>query len=236
MAALDAVRRRIPERWARRWPVVRAVLVGYHVLALVVLSFPTPPSGMQRSAWENPTVQNEFKLWAERLSALGWEMSARELDWMLWGFSKKYVAGREKVAAPFDGYATYGGVRQSWRMFVAPQRYPVRIEVSVRQGAGAWRKVYESRSEEHRWLSHVFEKYRMRRVVFATAWEKEGRQFKMLCDWIAGQAARDFPAATEVQIRQIRYRTPAPEEALAGKTSLEDKVLLRESRKLKRPK
>jgi hypothetical protein len=232
MSVLDRIRDRIPERWARRWPAIRAVLVTYHVLALVVLSFPSPPSGMQRSQWENPTVQNEFELWAERLSSLGWEMSTKELDSMLWELSKRYVAGREKVTAPFASYVTYSGAQQSWRMFVAPQRYPVRIDVSVREGAGQWRKVYESRSEELVWLSHLLEQYRLRRVVFATAWDKDARQFKMLCDWIATQAARDFPSATEVMIRQLRYRTPTPEEALSGQTTPEGKFVARETRKL----
>jgi hypothetical protein len=63
MSLADAIRRRIPERWIRSWPTLRAVLVGYHVLAVLVLSFPAPPSNMRREAWDNPTVQREFQLW-----------------------------------------------------------------------------------------------------------------------------------------------------------------------------
>lgn len=236
MGVFDAVRRRIPERWRARWPAIRAVLVAYHVLAVLVLSFPSPPSGMKRSAWDNPTVQNEFKLWADRLSAVGWKMTTAELDAKLWELSKHYVGAREKVIAPFVPYVERSGARQSWRMFVAPQRFPVRLEVMVREGRGPWKKVYESRSDEHAWLAHLFEKYRLRRAVFATAWDKDSRHYKMLCDWIAAQAARDFPAATEVQIRQLRYRTPTPEEALAGKTVLDGQYLGRELRKLERKK
>ncbi len=87
----------------------------------------------------------------------------------------------------------------------------MRIEISVREG-GEWRKVYESRAPEDAWLHPIFEKYRMRRVVYATAWDNP-RHFKHLCDWIATQAARDFPNATEVMIRHLRYRTPTPAEA-----------------------
>ena len=232
MGALEAVGRRIPERWRRRWPAIRAVLVTYHVLALFVMSFPSPPSGMRRSAWDNPTVQNEFALWADRLSRLGWKMTTKELDDRLWAISGRYVAAREKAIAPFVPYGEYAGARQSWRMFVAPQRYPVRIEISVREGRKPWKKVFESRSPEHRWNAGLFEKYRLRRVMFATAWDKDARHFKMLCDWIALQAARDFPDATEVMIRQLRYRTPTPEEALAGKTILEGQYLNREVRSL----
>lgn len=236
MAVLDAIRQRIPERWVKRWPTVRAVLVTYHVLALLVLSFPTPPSGMQRAAWQNPTVQNEFQLWSARISSLGVDMDAKKLDALLWDFSMKYVAGREKVAAPFEPYTRYSGARQSWRMFVAPQRFPIRIEILVRQPDKSWKKVYETRSKEHTWLAHLLEKYRLRRVVFSTAWDQENRHFKMLCDWLAVQAARDFPDGMELQVRQIRYRTPSPEEALAGKEMLETSTIAREIRKLSRPK
>ncbi|MEZ4294508.1 MAG: hypothetical protein R3B70_06000 [Polyangiaceae bacterium] len=232
MAVSSAIRRRVPERLVKAWPTIRAVLVAYHVLAVVVLSFPAPPSGMKRSSWDHPTVQNEFRLWADRLSSVGWKMTPKEFDAMLWSLSGKVVSAREKVIAPFDPYTVYSGARQSWRMFVAPQRYPVRIEVSVREGRGPWRKLYASRSDEHTWRADTFERYRMRRVVFQTAWDAQGRHFKMLCDWIAAQAAKDFPDATELMVEQIRYRTPDPAEALEGKTVLEPKRLAREVRKL----
>ncbi len=233
MSLGDAVRRRIPERWIQRWPAIRAVLVTYHVIGVAVLAFPSPPSNLSRGAWNNPTVQNEFRLFAERLSSVGIHKTTKELDADLYALAKSYLSVRDKVVAPFEPYSTYAGARQSWRMFVGPQRFPVRIEVSVREG-GEWRKVYESRAPEGAWLHPIFEKYRMRRVVYATAWDNP-RHFKHLCDWIAIQAARDFPEATEVMIRHLRYRTPTPAEALAGQTTLESKYVAKETRKLRQP-
>jgi hypothetical protein len=164
---------------------------------------------------------------------VGIHKTTKELDGDLYALAKSYLSVRDKVVAPFEPYSTYAGVRQSWRMFVGPQRFPVRIEVSVREG-GDWRKVYESRAPEDAWLHPIFEKYRMRRVVYATAWDNP-RHFKHLCDWIATQAARDFPNATEVMIRHLRYRTPTPAEALAGQTTLESKYVAKETRKLRQP-
>lgn len=233
MSFRDAVLRRVPESWVKRWPTIRAVLVAYHVLAVVILSFPSPPSGMKHSTWENPTVQNEFRLWADRFSGVGVHITPAELDAKLWDLSGKIVAARETVTVPFLPYGNYLGPRQSWRMFVAPQRYPVKIEISIRDKPGAWKKIYESRSEEHNWMSGTFEKYRIRRIVFQMAWDKDLRHFKMFCDWVATQAARDFPSAVEVMVVQTRYRTPSPEEALAGKVALDPEVLARETRKLK---
>ena len=131
--------------------------------------------------------------------------------------------------APFRPYAEWLGVRQSWRLFVAPQRYPVRVEVSIREG-DTWTLVYQSRSDEHTWRAGQLNRYRLRRAMFQTSWERERAAFKTFCDWIADQAARDFPDAEEVMIRQLRYRTPAPAEARAGETILEPTYLSRETR------
>lgn len=233
MSLAETVRRRIPERWIRRWPTIRAVLVGYHALAVLLLSFPSPPAGnMQRSAWDNPTVQNEFQLWTERLQKAGVNVTTEQFDSTLYAAAQRFLAVRQKVVAPFEPYVAVSGARQNWQLFVAPQRYPVRLEVSLRdKEKGAWRTLYASRSDEHTWRSALFEHYRMRRVVLFTTWDKD-RQFKMLSDWIAAQAARDFPDAAEVMIRQLRYRTPTPAEALEGKTALEPKYIAREARKL----
>jgi hypothetical protein len=231
MSLAEAVRTRIPERWIRRWPTIRAVLVGYHALAVLLLSFPSPPAGnMQRSAWENPTVQNEFQLWSERLRGAGVNVTAAELDSELYAAAQRFLGVRTKVIAPFEPYATFAGARQNWQLFVAPQRYPIRIEISLREG-GSWRTLYTSRSDEFTWRSSLFEHYRMRRVVLFTTWGDD-RNFKMLSDWIAAQAARDFPNATDVSIRKLRYRTPTPTEALEGKTAPEAKYVGRELRKL----
>ncbi|HSN99635.1 MAG TPA: hypothetical protein VLS89_15175 [Candidatus Nanopelagicales bacterium] len=232
MSRLDALRARIPESWVKRWPTVRAVLVTYHVLAVVVLAFPTPGAVMQRSSWNNPTAQNEFRLWSERLRGVGVDLRQEQLEDWLWHFAHRYLEVRRTTDAPFRPYAEYAGVRQSWRLFVAPQRYPVRVEILVKEG-NAFRLVYQSSSPEHRWFAEKLERYRMRRSMFQTAWEKERAAFMTFCDWIADQAARDFPDATEVMVRQLRYRTPAPAEARAGETILEPKYISREIRDLR---
>jgi hypothetical protein len=219
------------ERLARRWPAIRAALVTYHVVAVAVLAFPSPGGVMQRSSWENPTVQNEFRLWSERLRSLGLSLSQKELDSALWDLSGRYLEAREQVTAPFNPYANFAGTRQSWRLFVAPQRYPVRLEISVRE-QGAWRLVYATRSGEHTWLRETLERYRLRRATFQTTWPKERRHFNTLCDWLATRAARDFPEATELMVQQRRYRTPAPAEARAGETMLEPTYIAREVRDL----
>ncbi|EYF07982.1 hypothetical protein [Chondromyces apiculatus] len=239
MSLLGALRARIPERWTQRWtaawPTLRAVLVTFHVLTVFVLSFPSPGAVMQRSSWNNPTVQNEFRLWTQRVQDFGIDLTQKELEDHLWELATRYLAVRRETDAPFRPYAEYFGVRQSWRLFVAPQRYPVRVEVSIRSGEGdTWRLIYQSRSDEHTWRAGQLNRYRLRRAMFQTAWERERAAFMTFCDWIADQAAHDFPDATEVMVRQLRYRTPAPAEARAGETILEPTYLSREIRDLRK--
>lgn len=233
MALTDAIRARIPDALRRRWPSIRAALVAFHVAAVVVLSLPSPGGVMQRSSWDDPTVQNEFRIWSDRLRGVGVDVSPVRLDRWLWDVAQRWLSVREGITAPFQPYTTYAGTRQSWRMFSAPQRYPVRLEISVREPSG-WRKVYETRSQELAWERDTFDAYRMRRVVFMTGWDKERRNFETLCDWIARRAARDFPEATEVMVRQQKYRTPVPAEARAGQRVLEPKYIGHEVRDLRR--
>ncbi len=233
MPLREAIRQRIPERVIRHWPTLRAIFVAYHVVAISLMAFPSPPSNMSRGAWENPTVQNEFAMWAERLHTIGIHKTPKELDSDLYALAKSYLKGREKVLAPFEPYGDYAGARQSWRMFSGPQRYPIRLEISVNVG-GEWRKVYESCSDEFAWRGDLLNRYRMRRVVHSTAWDNQ-KHFKQFCDWIATLATHDFPEASEVMVRHLRYRTPTPEEATAGKTTLESKYVAKEVRKLRAP-
>lgn len=229
----DAILRHIPARWAARWPQIRAALLLYHVVGVVLLSIPSPEGAMQRSSWDDPTVQHEFEAWSRRLRAIGVHHDRRSLDQSLWSLSNRYLTVRRVITSPYDAYGTFAGSRQSWRMFTAPQRFPVRLEVSIRE-RGAYHTVYLSRSNEHVWRRDLFDHYRLRRAVFMMGWDRERRHFTTFADWVASRAAADYPDATDVLVRTVRYRTPEPSEALAGKEMLDVKYAAREERRLKR--
>lgn len=193
------------------WPQLRAVLVGLHVLTVVALSTPSPGVGLKRSAWADPTVQGEFKAWNRRLAALGIVMDDKTMQDRAWAFASRFEKVRRVLVAPMVPYGRYLGVAQAWRMFVAPHRYPTRLEIDLRE-TDDWRPIYIERSPEHTWQGRILDGDRTRSSIFRFGWSQYRKSYENFCVWVARQAARDFPTARAVRVRMYKYRTPSPEE------------------------
>lgn len=197
------------------WPTIRAVLVGLHVLGVVLMATPSPSVGMRRSLWKEPTVQQEFKAWHGRFQAMGIAWTQQEMEDALWEFARAYEGARSGVVAPFKPYGRYLGTNQSWRMFVAPHRFPTRLSIDLEEG-GAWRTIYEERSPEATWRARTFDHDRMRSVIFRLGWPQYKKPWESFSRWVAERAAEDFPEATRLRTRMFKYRTLSPAEARAG--------------------
>ncbi len=213
-------------RWQRAWPHVRAALVLVHGAAVLALAVPSLSAGTDRSSWADPTVQGELHAWGERLG-----IPPRELEETAWQFAQRWIRLHAVLVAPFVPYRTYVGVRQPWVMFVAPQRYPVRIEIDLLE-AGQWRTIYRERSDTYAWKRRLFDHDRLRAVFFRFGWDKYGYTWRDFADWVAVEAGRDFPGATAVRLRMLRFRTLSPDEVKAGQTpeGRWEKELVRELR------
>ncbi len=197
------------------WPQLRAAFVIFHVAAVLLGSVPAPEGGMRKAAWQDPTVKDELSAWAGRVRSVGLEVSDEDFQERLWDLAVGYSQLRESVLAPFQPYYRRLGVNQSWRMFIAPHRYPARLHIEVREG-GAWRTVYTARSREATWRAHQLDHDRMRSAVFRYAWASYGRSWRQLSDWLALRAAEDFPDATAVRLRYFKQKSPSPAEVLSG--------------------
>jgi len=193
------------------WAHVRAALLALHVFAICAMAFPAPEGGMNRSAWKDPTVQGEFQAWTGRLNGVGLDVTSEQLEAFAWTFAEGWAQGREVVLAPFMPYYRLCGTWQSWRMFVAPHRFPSRLQIDVRE-AGVWRPVFVERSAEYAWRARQFEHDRMRSAIFRFGWKHYRRSYQRFGGWVAERAAEDFPRADSVRLRFWRYRTASPEE------------------------
>jgi hypothetical protein len=198
------------------WPHIRAWLVAVHVFAVVAMALPAPGGGMNRSAWKDPTVQDEFEAWRGRLAAMGVETTPEEFEERLWTVAKTFMDGRTALLAPFQPYYRNCGTLQSWRMFVAPHMYPARMWIEVQED-GVWRPVYVDRSREYDWLSWRLGQDRFRSAIFRFSWKPYRKMLLEFADWVAIEAHRDFPDATKVRVRFWKARSPTPEEALSGR-------------------
>ncbi|MCP4804306.1 MAG: hypothetical protein GY884_03075 [Proteobacteria bacterium] len=198
------------------WPHLRAAFVLFHVVALFLMAIPAPGGGMSKSAWADPTVQGEFQAWTERLNDMGADITVEELEDRLWSLATVYMEKRKTVLDPIAPYYRYTGTTQSWRMFVAPHRYPARLHIEVEEG-GTWREVYVMRSEEHAWRAEQLDNDRMRAAIFRMSWRPYRRIWVTFTEWAADRAAEDFPEATRIRLRFFKYKTQGPKEIAAGK-------------------
>lgn len=191
------------------------IFVIYHLAALVLQALPDPGAGLKRAAWKDPTVQQEFRVWAGFFSQFGREVSVAELQDRLWILANDVTGLRKALVRPFAPYVEYIGMRQPWRMFVAPHRFPTTLVIDLREGE-AWRTLYIDRSDEHTWRRAIFDHDRMRAAVFRYGWPEYISIYRDFGRWIARAAAADFPEATQVRVRMLKRRSPTPEEVRAG--------------------
>jgi len=197
------------------WPHVRVVLIGLHLFAITFQALPSVGGGLSRAAWRTPTVQAEFAAWSERLQRWGFDVTLSDLEDRLWEFAVGYEKTRDLVLEPFMPYLEYAGTYQSWRMFVAPHRYPGRLYVEIETAQG-WRTIYAARSDEHAWRRRWLDHDRFRAAIFRYAWKHYRRPRIQFADWVARRVADDFPDARRVRVSFGRFRTPSPDEVRRG--------------------
>ena len=216
------------------WPQARAFLVALHLVAITLMALPAPGGGMQRSAWADPTVQAEFDVWYARLAGVGAPVGDRaEFEDRLFEFAQSFMKARGQVLEPFVPYYRYFGTYQSWRMFVAPHTHPARMHVEIRVD-GEWQPVYVERSAEHQWLGWQLDQDRFRSAVFRYSWRPYRKVYRQFVDWLAVQALRDFPEATDLRVRFYKAKSPSPEQVKRGDIP-KGRFEMAEVRKLRSP-
>lgn len=194
---------------------LRAAFVAFHLTAITLMALPAPGGGMNKAAWKDPTVQDEFAAWAARLDGVGLHLTSQELQDHAWDFASAFMGARTQVLAPFLPYYKYCGTYQSWRMFVAPHRYPSRLWIHVERG-GVWEPVYVERDATRTWKHTQLDHDRFRSVIFRVAWPTYKGTHVQFVDWLAKAARTDFPDATRIRVEFWKARSPTPEEARNG--------------------
>lgn len=184
-------------------------------MAVVLGALPAPSGGMSRAAWRDPTVQGEFEAWRGRLAALGWSMDAEEFEAGLWRLGTELMRVRGVALRPFKPYYRLAGTTQSWRMFVAPHRYPARLFIDARED-GVWFNIFEEGAPGPDWREGQLEQDRFRSALFRYSWPSYSRSYGQFARWVAQEVGEDYPAADAVRLRWFKYKTLSPEAAAAG--------------------
>jgi len=210
---------------------IGGVLILLHVLAVLLMALPAPEGAMRREAWNDPTVSAEFEAWSERLNHVGYETTPDDLKTDLFALAVNFTQVRRKLLTPVEPYARYLGTQQSWRMFVAPHRFPSRLHVEVKRTGEDWETVSIFQDPDYTWKADFFEQDRVRSALFRYGWKSYGGARKRFNQWLAREAAVDFPDATHIRTRWYKVQTPTPEMVLAGE-EFEGKFVLGQTLKL----
>jgi hypothetical protein len=197
------------------WAHLRAALVAVHVAAVVLGALPAPAGGMKRAAWRDPTVQDELAVWRGRLQKLGMNLSAAAFEDRLWDVATRFMAARAVVLKPFGPYYRHMGTLQTWRMFVAPHRYPARLHIDVYEH-DHWVNIFEEGHPGPDWRQAQLEQDRFRSALFRYSWVSYDRSYRQFGRWVAREVRRDYPDAEAVRLRWFKYKTLDPKAAAAG--------------------
>ena len=214
--------------------VLLAFLI-FHIVAITVRALPAPDGAMDRSTWNDPTVQQEMTAWTSRIDHLGFKLSSAQLQDLLYAIAGKMLSVRDALVSPFGRYYDYCGTFQSWQMFVAPHRFPARVRVDVEE-QGHWRTVFRERDPNATWLASELGDTRFRSIFFRVSWPNFGGMLNRVADFVARRAAVDFPEATRVQVVLSRSETPTADEVKLGKIprEVDDTPVIRDLARLRR--
>ena len=197
----------------RAWPHLRAAIVAVHCVAIALSALPNPAEGLNRKNWADPTVQAEFDRYA------GWlGMESMALQDQAYAIAKVAAKSRAAIVEPFDPYLRVLGIRQNWRMFVAPHRWPTRIEIAGSVDGQTWEPVYFEADPTLRWNADAFDTEPYTGMLFRWGWTSYAKDYDRGCKGLARLLAADRPDFTKVRCRAWKSTTISAAQARAGET------------------
>jgi hypothetical protein len=203
----------IPAAPSRR-DKLRAALLAFHVLAVIVLSL--PGAQVARSArWNSRLMQKDVADWAAELGGLGVHITPEDLQRRLHAVASSYVALRSELVAPFDLYARVSGARQGWAMFASPQRRPAEFHVDALTAQG-FRPLYRPHDPNAAFMADYFLHSRMRKFQGRFARAMRDQFYEDFTKFVAERAFERFPEISQVRIALYAYATLSPEFVRAG--------------------
>ncbi|MDG1484544.1 MAG: hypothetical protein P8R54_33465 [Myxococcota bacterium] len=210
---------------------LRAIFVVLHLIAITAVAFPAPV-GMRRADLDNPDVQAAIEAWRGVAGAAGLAVDAEAFREQLWVAGSQMLAARRSALAPLQPYYRYAGTSQGWAMFGYLNHTPARLEIHIDNGTG-WEPLFIARTTAHTWRAHQFDQERVRGLVNAFSWRSSRRRMRALADWVAVQAAADFPAARRIRLQMHTRPLPDPQELRESRVLAHTKTYWPELRELK---
>jgi len=185
------------------------MLVTAHLVAITLLALPAPGRVTQKTL-RDPALQEVFADWRGVLSSLGVDLSQEESEQLAMSSANAFMDSRNTLLRPLQPYFKYTGTQQSWQMFGYLNRTPAKLKLELYTPSDGWRDLYIARSSEVAWRKQQLDGERYRGMINAYSWKRSRRGFNRFVDWIACEAASDFPEATSFKASMVQLRLPEP--------------------------
>jgi hypothetical protein len=194
------------------WPQVRAALVLFHVLAVLVLSLPGPAISNE-AAWNTRVAKTDLDDWSRSLGSEPDDFRSR-----LRSIALGWVEVRNALATPFRPYASYTQMTQSWAMFASPQRNPTELHLIGDVGRGFDVPLYKPHDPSaalfDEWLSHN----RLRKLRGRFGRRAPGKSYDELARYLARRACDARPDLVRVKVALWAYRSLGPADRAQRKS------------------
>jgi hypothetical protein len=197
-----------------RYAKVRAALLAFHVVAVIVLSLPGAQVA-RSNRWQSRLMRHDLADWAAQLERLGLSVSADELGRTAQGIAEGYVAVRSVVVAPFEAYSSVTKARQGWAMFASPQRHPYEFHVDGLTEHG-WVPLYRPHDERAQFQAGYLLHNRMRKFQGRFARAMKDHYYEDFTAFVAGRALEQNPELRAVWLGLYGYASLPPERVRDG--------------------
>lgn len=194
-------------------PRLRAGLLLYHVIAVIVLAL--PQGSFNEARWQARGTQADLAEWDTKLKRMGILSQDASFQDQLRTAAKGYAKVRRTLTLPFNDYASAIGMRQGWAMFASPQRHPSELWIDVQTG-DAWKPIYRPTGPALDADLHAFLKHnRLRKFQGRFARGFDRRAYDDFVTYLARRVLASHPEATAVTLRLYAYASPPPQAARA---------------------
>jgi hypothetical protein len=191
-------------------PHVRAAFIGLVLLAHGIYALPLP-SALTPADLREDWRQADIEMWRGWLAKAGIDVTREGIEQGMLGVTSVSGTVQSTLEAPFDPVFDALAIDQSWALFASTSTRPDRLVVSVRQGED-WEPVFRRLDPCCTWRDGQL-RYRRIRGIWDGQKDRMRPAYRNLTRWIADQAFRDFPDATEVRVELERSHVTFPWDA-----------------------
>jgi hypothetical protein len=211
------------------WPLVRAAVLAV-VIAVHGLAAAPLPHIVTEADLKNPVSAEEVDRWAERLTALGYTITAEELGQKVIRITRRIGGAHQGLLKPFRPVLRVTGTGQGWALFANPDSHPGRLVIRIHEPQG-WRILHRRLDPEHDWAEDLLSYRRIRAMYDAGGYRsRPSGPYVRFAHWIGDRILSTDPDVDLVEVSTVRTHTTLPGQPPNPRTETRHVVTTRRRR------